>query len=397
MAKITYNGCSLPYPLHTSFLQEAMYDEQGKTDWYCTKFDITVQFFVNAQYTSLMNVVGADPAAAMRNLRMKLLEPRKTLSVKVNGVELIPFPQSLGTTVDAQNGPQPHSCVITTLTSETFICTYRITAKYWENTETGEGTGLSEASNSTLYNRWTESVTMDRRGYSTRSRNGKFIIRSDNVSQESADQIRTQMAVTGIPTGFYRESQTYTVDPSGLGIGYVIQDKETWNNPPPGIHVATGTYTETTARRGFMRFGEVEITMKGAKHVTVATLIETAVITAATKIRVSAAIALGDGGLARLESGRISVDLYDNSVTVNLKAMLSPNNGLRLAGVAALNFSEFATPVFNKTQTPPNMRPRGSANVFLQAAAFYNPSLRGTTLNQATGQLSTGNVPGTGN
>jgi hypothetical protein len=397
MAEIVYNDCSLPYPFHTSFSQEAEYDEIGKTDWYVTKFDITVQFLVNANYAGMLGVSGDNPAALMVALRKKLLEPRKTLSVKCNGNELIPLPQADGT-VDAQNGPMPQFCQITNLTNATFLCTYRIVAKYWETAEQqedGEGTGTATPGNDTLYNRWTETVAIDRRLYSTRTRTGKFVIRSDNVTQRSADEIRGQMAVTGIPQGFYRDSATYTVDPSGLGISYTLVDKEVWNNAPQGVHQAEGTYTESTTRRGFQRTGEVQLTMRGAKGTKVADLITTAVVTAAIKLRTSAAIAVKDGGLARLESGTLSVNLYDNVVTVNLKALLSPNKKLRLAGVASLNFNSFAKPVVNATQTPPAMTDRGSAALFLQAAAYYDPSIQGTTLSQLTGQLTNGNVPGT--
>lgn len=397
MAEITYGGSSLPYPLHTSFVQEAMYDEVGKTDWYITKFDITVQCLINANYAGMLGVSGSTPAELMRNLRQNLLKPRQTLSIQCGGVELIPFPQA-GATVDAQNGPQPQSCVLTQLTNTTFLMTYRIVAKYWETPQVMDGetpTGLGTPANDCLYNRWTESVMMDRRGYSTRTRNGKFIIRSDNVAQRSVDEVRTQMAVTGIPKGFYRESAAYTVDPSGLGIQYALVDKETWNNPPAGVHEISGRYTETTARRGWMRFGQVELTVKGAKNASVANLTQIAVTTAAAKLRVNALINLSDGGLARLEEGSLDVNLYDNVVTVRLKAMLPPNKKLRLAGVAGLNFNGFAKPVFNATQTPPKMTARGSASLFLQAAAYYDPSIISTKLVQTTGQLSTGVVPGT--
>lgn len=403
MAIITYDDVSLPYPYHTSFLQQARYDEVGHTDWYVTRFDITVQCLINANYAGMLGVSGSTAAALMTNVRQRLLKPRKVLSVKSNGVELIPFPQKGGGegTVDAQNGPMPQSCTITALTNATFLMTYRITAEYWEtpevlDPETGAGTSTSEPGNDTLYNRWTESVVIDRRSYSTRNRSGKFVIRSDNVNQSTADSIRTQMAVTGIPSGFYRESAKYTIDPSGLGISYDLSDKEIWNNPPNGAHVATGTYTETTARRGYQRFGEIEITVKGAKNAKVSDLTQIAVTTAAAKLRVGAAINLNDGGLARLESGRLSVDLYDNSVTVNLKALLSPNKKLRLAGVAGLNFNGFAKPVTNFTQTPPQMTDRGTAALFLQAAAYYDPSIKTTKLNPQTGQLNTGQEPGAG-
>jgi hypothetical protein len=82
-------------------------------------------------------------------------------------------------------------------------------------------------------------VQIDKFMASTRTRSGTFIIRSDNAERITADQIRTQMAVLGVPNGFQRESATYTQSTDGLSIKYDIVDKEYFKAPPQDAFEAT--------------------------------------------------------------------------------------------------------------------------------------------------------------
>src|SRR5207247_1612234 len=84
----------------------------------------------------------ANPTEIMKQIRNKLLQPRRALSVKFNGVELIPKmsytvnSQTVVPAVDSANGPKPQSCNIIELTNETFLVTYHIIASYWEKANT---------------------------------------------------------------------------------------------------------------------------------------------------------------------------------------------------------------------------------------------------------------------
>src|SRR5690242_6958430 len=108
MSLVTYNGVCLPYPFHTTFRQEAVYDDVGQTDWHLTRYHLEIQCIVNHAYLGAMTSDPSLPLAAapgpydfMRDLRNRLMKPRQALSVKFNGVEYIPQNNMPGT-VDAK-------------------------------------------------------------------------------------------------------------------------------------------------------------------------------------------------------------------------------------------------------------------------------------------------------
>lgn len=128
MSVLSYNGVYLPYSFTTGFRQEAVYDDMSGTDWILTRFDIQIQCVVNADYATqlapeLVGIQTRSAADVMNIIRSRLLKPRKRLSFKFNGVELIPQPQEgIGSPgdVDARNGPQPQSCILIELTNTAF-------------------------------------------------------------------------------------------------------------------------------------------------------------------------------------------------------------------------------------------------------------------------------------
>ena len=142
MSQVSYNGVTIPFPFSTELTQEAVYDEVGGTDWFCTKFDVKTQGILNANYLNqiapdlaLGGSPATNPADLMSVIRTRLLQPRKTLTVLCNGVHLIPGDTGGPGTVDIMNGPKPQSCVITQLTNVSFLITYHIIAHYWECNE----------------------------------------------------------------------------------------------------------------------------------------------------------------------------------------------------------------------------------------------------------------------
>jgi len=98
-------------------------------------------------------------------------------------------------TVDAKNGPQPQSCNVTQLTNTSFLLHVHVVAHYWENNGVGTQTPLSTGNLSgsdVLSNRWTESVDLDENQFTTKTRSGKFIIRTDNVDGFVADNLASR-------------------------------------------------------------------------------------------------------------------------------------------------------------------------------------------------------------
>lgn len=484
----------------TTFSQDVVRDESG-TDWHLTKFEIKTACIINANYLAMLapdlfvagNPVTSNPADIMAVVQPRLMQHRRDLSFTFNGVELIPRPQQgLTGTVDAMNGPKPQSCTYTLLTNTTFLMTYYIIAHYWVNNkvnprdqaaihaallsvdaaedvltlarETGDDFVIAAAEaalqaakdrldalgaplvvnqpgNDVLYNRWSESVTIDEQNYTRRTREGKFIIRSDNADGKLADELRSQMAVVSVPDGFVRESARYTVDQSGLGLSYTIIDKEVFKQPPGKAFKAQGYYIESTPLlMGGVRFAEVVVTLWGDKSGDQSELASLAVRVASNKLD-----ARGKQGqafkAAIFKDASMRMQLYENKVEFRIKAMIGPDKartfgqagaigGVRafLHGVFGINViqavrgalgegaapnpgagagaagvgaaaaaqrlpapapdnplnsfvgMDASAPGSDDDSTPPSFLDRGTASLLLQAAAYYDPSLRDTKL-----------------
>lgn len=420
MSNLTYNGITLPYCNCTSFQQEAIYDDQGNTDWCLVKFDIEVQCLLNANYKDWIDADGTigdtdwetttNPATMMRIIRKKLLEPRQKLSYTFNGQDLIPrtqnFINGVLTTVniDAQNGPKPQYCNIQLFTNTSFIITYKIIAHYWERLSTAisnvpptdNGTG-----NMVLFNRWTEAIEIDDKNFSKRIRTGKFMIRSDNYTGQIADEIRSQMAVVGVPYGFLRESSNYTVTPDGLAIQYRIVDKEAFKMPPQPAFKASGRYKESLPGYGAMRHVEVQLKLEGDKNTNQALLLQKAFQICTTKLRMNG---ITTNFEATPTGGHFVVDMYENIVEVQLSAMAPVNPNVipgdpsvpvqaktRLYGAAGIRWQAVTFTPGSDDVSPigPNYLDRGTADRLLRAAAYFDPSLTNVVLNKVIGQ----NVP----
>lgn len=423
MSILTYNGIVLPYANTTKFEQTPVYDELGQTDWYCTKFDITVQAILNKNHlrvlaTTLFNEGkrAFNAAEVMRMVRVQLLKPRQALSFTFNGIDLIPDRTGGEGTVDVKNGPMPQSCNIMRLNEETYLIEYKIIAHYWENNDFRDTTPIviNRPGHNVLYNRWTETIDIDNCMYTKRIREGRYQIRSDNVDGLTADQLRSQMAVVGVPDGFLRESSSYSITPDGLGITYRIVDKEVFKMPPENVHEASGKYIESSTHNGAKRFGEVQLRLKGAKSYPQYRLVEKAYDICGRKLAINGAAITGDILGNESSSNRITisqllycemaVDLYENIVECRMKAMLQatkprikgiyqdPRKGFTRNMTFTPQSDEVITAAYTSDTTsysyrtarsrtnPPPYLDRGSAGFLLVAAAYYDPSLTDTNL-----------------
>lgn len=424
MSVVSYNGITLPYADTTQFFQEAIGDEVSNTDFSLIRFDIRVTCIINANYLTQLGTLlnngqpTTDNAAViMSAVRNKLMQRRKAFSFTMNGKELIPQQQqgvAANSVVDAQNGPVPISCSIIDLTNNTFVIEYHITASYWENTLVSAGAEnqvTNQRGNTVLYNRWSESVSMDDCQFSTRTREGKFAIRSDNVEGKIADEVRSQFAVLSCPQGFLRQSADYTISPDGLAIQYRIVDKEQFKMPPVGAFTAEGQYTETGTNGGALRIGMAWVRLKGNNDIfRQAFLMQQAVAIAASKVLLAGGALnkptkgvnlagvpnVGVGGFAQLRSVVCTVNMYQNEVECRIEVLLRANQQ-RISGAVVINPNMCYTPFSDNRpdRNPPPYKDRGTANLLLRAAAYYDPSITQNQLNRVTGQMTNGKEPGT--
>lgn len=395
MSKVSYgtgaNKVSLPYAMTSSYSMEAIPDPSD-TDWTYQKIDLTVQGVINTAYIGLIDPTipaGSSAATIVNTIRPKLMARRQPLEFSLGGVDIVPQkPDGNAGNVDARNGPIPQYCNLQVLTNTTILFTYRIIGHYWET-----GTAYP-----TISNKWTETVDIDSRNYTVRTREGLCIIRSDNSTGQTADSdaVRNTMAVVGIPNGFKRVSSSYTVNPDGLGLKYRVVDKEVYFQPPDPAYEAEGSYTESTTKLGAVRHGLVVVTLKGAKGQISerGKLVFAALSIASTKLRSNGAMVQG-GVFTALEQSSVKVDLWENNVTVVMQAMMQPIKVANVQGMAGLDFTEMLTPPkgCGDGTPPPTMFARGTAGYLCQAAAYYDPGAK-VQLQQITGQLSEGKQPG---
>lgn len=403
MSSFTYHGVTLPYVNITRFAQDAV-REESDTDWILTKFDIEAASVVNDNYLSLLapGLSTTNPCDIMNSIRTLLLKPRQALSVKFGGVELIPAATGGSGTVDAMNGPKPQSCRIIQMSNTTWLILYHIVAHYWENVVGGTKV-TNKPGAAVLYNRWSEAVDIDSENFTTKTREGKFVIRSDNVDGFIADQCRVQMAAVSIPAGFLRQSSHYTVSPDGLGIAYRVVDKEVFKKPPNPAFRAEGRYSETTTKWGGTQTGQVNVRLYGAKDTSQAALLETAIGVCASKLlmRQKSLIARGlAGSQIIIEEGRVEVDMYQNIVECSLRGFWQAGNK-RNFNIIGWGGDFTSTPASVDARGNPStvnnfkppFRPRGTASLLLNAAAYYDPDVRGQVLGAAADSALADNKP----
>jgi hypothetical protein len=392
MSVVQYNTVTLPYAETIDFRQSAVYDDQGGVDRYLTKFDITVQSVLNVNYVRLLspnlNAAGVESAAdIMVAIRTLLMRPRRTFSMSFNGSQLLPAIQDgITGTVDAKNGPQPQSCNLHQLTNTTFLLTYRIIAHYWEVPEgtPGSGGGGNAPGGDVLFNRWAETVDIDFKNRTTKTRQGKVVIRSDNVDGLTPDHFRSQMCVVGVPDGFLRESSQYSVTPDGLAIEYRVIDKEYFKPPPHdgvvGAFKADGEYLETSTNLGAVRFGQSRVHLIGDNITNQTDLANLAIAVGMSKLNVrGATLDPMNGSLKQIVQASLRMDMWENEVEFVVRGMFQGADRA-IQGIAAFVGLSSDTPGSDDTAFQPNYFDRGTAGVLLQAAAYYDPALKNAGL-----------------
>lgn len=420
MPEVSYDGIVLPYCKTTQYSQDTVYADN--TDAMRTDITLSVETYFTSEYLLLLSptTVGRteSPATIMQIIRSRLLTPRKQLEIKCAGVSILPaMPVGNRSPVDIASGPQPQHCNVMQMNNSTFIVTWSVKASYWENTRVIEDEDdggpfvavRNRQGNGVISCRWSETQDIDNCLYTTLIREGKYVIRTDNSEQWVADQFRERFAILGVPFGFLRESSHYTVSPDGLTLSFRITDKEVFKMPPTPAYEARGTYTEQTMKYGAQRFGEIRLSLKGAKTSDQGKMILAALGIMSNKLQANgvqknlAAVGNRPARSSVIEFCNLSVGMYDNTVEVYARARMlqakrfaNPEDAKKGDGkywgwnAAALAFTPGSDEA--DVQRPPQYPIGGTAGppgnrILLVAASYYDPSLRTTTVDQVTGNF----------
>ena len=407
MAKVTYNELIFPFADILDFKNEIVYDDEGQPDYILSKYDITVMVVINTSYIKLFDPKGVLQGAStagtltttniMKNIRQYLSEPRRTFTIELNDVNLIPTAQQGNAGfVDAKNGPQPMSCNIMDLTSNTFMVTWRVVAHYWENLSRTAGLLTSNDKGAVvLFNRWSDRQDINADGYTERTREGVFAIRSDNFAGVIVDKLRQQMAVVAIPQGFTRKAASYHVQPDGLRMRYALVDKEEFKMPPIPAKRAEGTFSETIQKGEGVRDLRCSVILWGDKTNSQPILIQTAMAVVSDKIGIRIGqIPRPAGNKVIPDFAKIEYDLYQNKVTASMAASVSVDTG-KLQGVNAFKGMNTTLPLSDGQVIQPSYPTAGTCNLLLEAAKYYDPSLNGVQVEPFGKNLTQGLQIGT--
>ena len=382
MSILTYNSVTAGPDgwLTLQFTNEAVMDPSG-TDMECMKLAVSGHCYLTSPWApmSAVNNIGKNPAEALPTLRLttKFMEQRRSLSFKINGVELVPSTS----TVDARNGPHPLRFNVLEITERAFLVDLAIES-HW-----AEGTALSEGG-VILSHRWREESLVDRHFLTKKSRKGRIAVSSATFNSSSnkngLDNLRDTLTNCSIPKGFIRMNSRYTVEESGLVMGYEHQDEEQFRMCPDGSTEADGEMAVTTQRQGSPgRMQTCWVMLRGPKKVESepAKLIKTAIAICYSKLRLN-------GGFFPIKA-EFKEKLWRNEVFVALTGfcktplkLLDLQDSLKGFGkVVPLQIGERS----------PNPGSRGTAELILHAAAYHDPTLA-QALNQEDNTVNP--VPG---
>ena len=397
-----------------------MEQDPSDTDKMLTKFDLEVTSVLTpAWFAGLGNLAidgngqpfNSNIAGIAAEVRERLLTKRQQLVVYGNGVSIMPSKVTANDAsfVDAASGPEPKFANLMRLTNGSYLLTFGIITWVVENQSVGAGGNTNNQGSPCVSCRWSESVEMDPCMYSRRTREGVFIIRSDNVAGLQVDDLRNKFGVLGIPKGFLRKRAAYKVDPNGLKMSFSITDEEQHYLPPDPAFEAEGYYNEIASRGEPLRIGEAAVTLKGTKtaHSNTAALLQAAVGIVFAKVGAQV-----PGNKINVVSLNAKQDLYKNIITVMLRAYLNP-------GVADNNvdarFSALTGPNQNRFMEPPlgsdpnnaedvvtqyNADPKigyglyGTALMLVRAAAYFDNTIVGIAVDAPSGQLTQGTPVG---
>ena len=383
----------------TEFIQEPWMDPSG-TDCMGVKISINGSYLISGPVPPMLNMVDSSgnafgsPAGALPTLRMvgQWANPRGLLSFTENDVEMMPTPPT--NHPDAKNGPLPGPMRIQRLTEKTFRCSLSIVSHWAEKTANIEGGGI-------LSIRWRDSISIDQDQLSTRKRNGRVIVSSSAYITSGAriDDLRETLVCTSIMPGFIRTASDYEISESGLEMSFSFVDVEQFRMCPLLTTFAEGSMLVSTQRMGTPgRHITVSVNLRGPKK---QESNPTILGSLASGIAVRKA-RLNGGFFANKMDFRDN--LWRNEVGVTLQGMIRPPKKVkakyRNKRIGKGDFQKFLSfeaslKGFGKTVLgqvgthSPDPGTRGTADAFLHAAAYNDPTLA-RTLNRLDNSLAGG-------
>jgi hypothetical protein len=376
MSVLTYNCISLGDILTLSVENAPVFDPESGVDLLYNKITLSVQAYVSfvprGDGTSLLPPMlpGETPAQTMARVRYALVRPRKPLTFTVGGKTLVTALDAAnadyGFVQDQNLGPRDNKCTITQLSDQSFLVQFRIT------------TWLTECSTGArpyLALRWTQSQQIDEKHLSTLTTSGTLTI---NPAVSTRPDALRGFVTPPLHPGFRRVRSRYAVQSDGLALKFEFQDVEQYLQPPPPAVTASGRFMiSADEKNGALRYAQCDVTLAGRKDTPKADLMQQAVSIALARLNCSGAGPAADGS-STIVTGSASDRLWDNEVSVSLKALIQEPEPRQLN--LAEDLKRYGAPPRGSepgTQ-PPDPGTRGTAALIgLAAAGWGDPCLGG--------------------
>lgn len=369
----------LPYVHTKQIIDEPLYSDDG-TEYLYTRRFVHIESVISS--TLVPSLSGESSTQTMARIKHLLETPRRQLYFYV-GTDLLfqsPGPQPQPGSVDgngnplppviadAKWGPFPRGCTITRIGgTQSFNIDYAI------ETFVQECPGQSPENPPPEYlsHRWQESISIDERAYSRRTRTGKIVTRSDFYT--NPDSLRGIVTPRLLP-GFRRITSEYVLQSDGLAMQYTFVDQEVFIEPPAPAFKAEGEYIESV-QEGAIRHAECRVRLEGSKTDFLggkARLLQMALLIVRNKLELAGVIKTGQ--YLFLKDGAIREDLYDNVIEVRYRGMMQPlNTKSQGAAVDLRRFCWAPTGSDIINQFPPDPGERGTALLDMFANFLNDP------------------------
>jgi hypothetical protein len=375
---VSTNAIELSYVNTKSIVDEPIYSDDG-TEYLYTRRFVHVEAVVSSSL--LPALAGESSTQTMARIKHLLEQPRKQLWFFV-GRDLLfqsPGPQPLPGAVDSNGnplppviadakwGPFPRHCTINRIGgTESYNIDYAI------ETFVQECPGQSPENPPPAYlsHRWRESISIDEKAYSRRTRTGKIVTRSDFYT--NPDAIRGVVTPRLLP-GFRRVTSEYVLQEDGLAMQYTFVDQEVYLMPPAPAFKAEGEYIESV-QEGAIRFGECRVRLEGSKTDFLggkARLLQLALLIVRNKLELAGVMKTGQ--YLFLKDGAIREDMYDNIVEVRYRGMMQPLKAKTQGAAVDLRRFGGEKPYGSGTDAPPDPGERGTALLEMFANVLNDP------------------------
>lgn len=367
-------GIELSYIQTKQISHEVILDPTG-TDYLHTKITITVQALIH-HYPTPPATPPENRADTLRRIRHMLETPRRQLYFFDDSTPDVPLIMSPapGTFLDAANGPFPENLHIDAIKgTQLAVVSFTVSTCVIECPGGGQPPYQS--------NLWRDVITIDEKFFTTRTRTGRIMRRSDG--EFDLEQLRDLAFRDAglVPPGFQRERSTYTFQEDGLALAYEFVDKELYLTPPAPAVFAEGTYRESTNTvGGAIRWGEANVRLVGANvgkdgdfQRGKQTLLAAAILVAGHKVGLG--VPLGRGDTIKLYAATVEEKLFANEVSVMMRVMLPKQVAESGIGSLLSRFGHYpagSNPT-DATALVPDGGVRGSAQLMALASALGDP------------------------